>query len=66
MVSRPSQAVGLQSATVIMSPDHVRSELIEWQEDSIHNRANSKAKPATLKDGMSIWLVVIVLYSSYV
>ena len=36
--------------------DHVHSELIEWQEDSIYNRDDSKLSqfPVTLKDEMTM------------
>ena len=72
MVSRPSQAVGLQNDTVIMSPltrpltTYTQNPAIEWQEDSIYDRGDSKAKLATLKDGMTMAIVVIVLHSFYV
>ena len=50
------------NVTTDEATDHVHSEPIEWQEDSIYDRDDSKAKPVILKDGMTIWLAVTVLY----
>ena len=72
MVSQPSQAVGFQNNTVIMSPltrpltTHTRNPAIEWQEDSIYYRDDSKAKPATLKDGMNMASSYSSIFNLYI
>ena len=40
--------------TTSEATDHMHPELTEWQEDSIYDRDDSKAKLATLKDGMTM------------
>ena len=45
----------------------MHSEPIEWQEDSIYDHDDSKAKPATLKDEMTMASTTYIhlMYNSY-